>query len=516
MAFKIVGVDENSLFPPRVETRLNAKFDEKVDNVDYENTVSTLSGVEAVINGRLSENSLDNAYVSKSSLVVNVKDFGALGNDLAEDEVAIQAAIDYAGANGVSVRVPEGTYRVYETLYLRHDGIRIECDPGAVFKRYHASSIFLNGDFGTTTPNSDIHIVGGVYDMRGQVNNTHGCGFSFGKCVGFTIKNLDILNVWKGHGIEIEGSSNGLIDGVRFGGLVDVEDSHYYTEMIQVGQITALGFPRFGIDDKTPNHDITITRCSQLLPETGAKVYPCAVGNHSAPVEGSVAPFNITIENNDFGTMTYVGIRPWGWRQTRIVGNNITAPRGIYWDGDSPGTDVGVVISDNKITGSEYGILVNRARGARIVGNTITGGIGVGMGEGSSNIVVSGNHVNTSNDNVQVQSNYSGDNSKVIITDNTLTNGRYNIQLYNNSNGSTSRNVIRGNTGTNATTAFVNLLGDGNIITDNLVYSVSGATAILAPSGSDANIIANNLVPTGKTVTNASASTNTIANNRAF
>lgn len=518
MAFKIVGVDENSLFPERVETRLNARFSEKADVSDYQGTVEVVQTIENTLNTRLSETELNAAYVPKSSLTVNVADFGALGDDSAHDELAIQAAIDYAGEHGVSVRIPAGTYRLYETIYLRHDGLRIVADAGAVFKRYHGSSIFLNGNVGTTTPNNDIHVSGGVYDMRGQVNNTYGCAFSFGKAVGFTIENLDILNVWKSHGIEIEGSSNGVIDRVRFGGLVDVEDSHYYVEMIQVGQITAVGFPRFAIDDKTPTSDVTIRRCSQILPSAGAKLWPCAVGNHSAPVAGSVPPSKIFIENNDFGECTYVGIRPWGYRNSRIANNKVTAPRAIFWDGDSPGTDVGMEISGNTLSGSTYGVLVNKARGGRIVGNTITGAnVGIGVGEGSSNVVVDQNYVNTQSDCVQVQNNAAGgDNSKVIITNNTLINGRYSVQLYNNANGATSRCIIANNTATNPATAFANVLADGCVVTNNMVYSLAGTIAILAPSGADSNIITNNLVPAGKTITNANTSTNTIANNRNF
>lgn len=483
------------------------------------NTQDTrITDVETVIGGRLSQSSMDTRYVRASTLFVNAKDFGALGNDSAHDEIAIQEAIDYAGENGLTVKIPEGVYRLYETLYLRHDGITVIADKGAVFKRYHGSSIWLNGDFGTTTPNNDVHVSGGVYDMRGQVNNTHGCAFSFGKAVRFSIKNLDILNTWKSHGIEIEGSSYGHIDGVRFGGLVDVEDTHYYAEMIQVGQITTVGFPRFNIDDKTPTTNVTIENCSQLAPQVGAKIWPCAVGNHSAPVVGGVAPNRIFIDNNDFGSCSYVAIRPWGWRNVRISYNRASAPVAIQWDGMSPGADVGMEIFGNILSGTTRGIECNRTRGGRITGNTVTGdAVGIFVGEGSSNTVIAENYVNTQSDNIQVQNNAAGnDNSKVIIRDNTLVNGRYNIQIYNNANGGASRCIISGNTGTASDTAFLNLLSDGCVVTGNLVYSTSGETAILAPSGADFNIITGNAVPAGKTITNANTSNNTVANNRAF
>ncbi|MBP5638265.1 MAG: glycoside hydrolase family 28 protein, partial [Victivallales bacterium] len=47
----------------------------------------------------------------------NVKDFGAVGDGIANDTAAIQRALDAGGA----VYVPGGTYRT-GTLYLRSNG----------------------------------------------------------------------------------------------------------------------------------------------------------------------------------------------------------------------------------------------------------------------------------------------------------------------------------------------------------------------------------------------------------
>ncbi len=47
---------------------------------------------------------------------VNVKDFGAIGDGVADDTAAIQAAIDSLGADGGVVHVPRGTYKITATL----------------------------------------------------------------------------------------------------------------------------------------------------------------------------------------------------------------------------------------------------------------------------------------------------------------------------------------------------------------------------------------------------------------
>ena len=52
---------------------------------------------------------------------LNVKCFGAIGNDSSDDTEFIKKAIDYAYQNGLSVLVPKGTYKITKTLVFDHD-----------------------------------------------------------------------------------------------------------------------------------------------------------------------------------------------------------------------------------------------------------------------------------------------------------------------------------------------------------------------------------------------------------
>lgn len=481
--------------------------------------VADITAINGVLNGRLSNETLDARYVNVSEQLINVVDFGALGNDSAHDEVAIQAAIDYAGPRGLKIIVPSGTYRLYETLYFRYNGIRMECDANVIMSRYHGSSIVLNGNFGQTTqPFGDLHISGGTWDMRGQVNNTYGCVVSIGKADTFSLKRMTMLNNWKSHAIECEGSFNGVIEDIKFGGFVDIENDHYYCEMIQVGQLTAVGFPRFAIDDKSPTHDVVISRCRQIAPPAGSSYWPAGVGNHSAPVSGFQGPYRIVVQDCDFSNCSYKAIRPWGFQHTKILRNKLNAPEGIFFDGDTPGGDLGFEAIGNQISADTNGINIARARGVRLEGNTITGAnVGIFVNDGCFNVDIINNVVNTTMDNIQVQNNSAGgDQSLVKIIGNSLINGRFNIQLYNNANGAVSRCVIANNIMAASTNAAIDLIADGNVVSGNLINSTSGDTAVLAPSGANSNIIVNNAYPTGKTMTNAASGTNTIANNMAY
>jgi Pectate lyase superfamily protein len=62
-------------------------------------------------------------------LPVNVKDFGAVGDGVADDTAAIQAAIDYAIANNIqTVYAPKGAYKISDTIFLDPPG-NLRVDP---------------------------------------------------------------------------------------------------------------------------------------------------------------------------------------------------------------------------------------------------------------------------------------------------------------------------------------------------------------------------------------------------
>jgi len=56
--------------------------------------------------------------------VVSVKDFGAVGDGVADDTAAIQAAID-STANPIDVVFPQGTYKTTATIFLKRSNVRL-------------------------------------------------------------------------------------------------------------------------------------------------------------------------------------------------------------------------------------------------------------------------------------------------------------------------------------------------------------------------------------------------------
>lgn len=61
---------------------------------------------------------LSQTVQAKLQQYVSVKDFGAVGNGVADDTAAIQAAIDFTGSSGGAVYIPTGNYKITATLDL--------------------------------------------------------------------------------------------------------------------------------------------------------------------------------------------------------------------------------------------------------------------------------------------------------------------------------------------------------------------------------------------------------------
>jgi hypothetical protein len=66
--------------------------------------------------------------VTRSADVINVKDFGAVGDGIADDTSAIQTAINAASGGKAKVYIPDGVYRITSGLTIPDDGITIYGD----------------------------------------------------------------------------------------------------------------------------------------------------------------------------------------------------------------------------------------------------------------------------------------------------------------------------------------------------------------------------------------------------
>jgi len=81
-------------------------------------------------------------YVTLSSLVLNVRDYGAKGDGTTDDTAAIQAAITAVSANGGKVLIPGGTgttYRCDSTIVVKRR-VEVEVAAGTIVRRVTAAT----------------------------------------------------------------------------------------------------------------------------------------------------------------------------------------------------------------------------------------------------------------------------------------------------------------------------------------------------------------------------------------
>jgi hypothetical protein len=125
---------------------------------------------------------------SKLGDIVSVKDFGAVGNGVADDTAAIQAAIDAASSTGKVVFIPAGTYKLVpvtpiddeDILYITYAAIlmrsnmHIQAEFGATLKIADGVSTDVTpksmGMFCTDTTLSKVSIRNLTLDMNGANN----------------------------------------------------------------------------------------------------------------------------------------------------------------------------------------------------------------------------------------------------------------------------------------------------------------------------------------------------------
>jgi hypothetical protein len=98
-----------------------------------------VSSATALATGSTTARTLANRFAD----VVNVKDFGAVGDGVADDTVAIQAAINSIGSKGGLVYFPAGTYLVSSTITISKDKTYLQ-------GQGNNSIITRNTDYGNT------------------------------------------------------------------------------------------------------------------------------------------------------------------------------------------------------------------------------------------------------------------------------------------------------------------------------------------------------------------------------
>ena len=372
---------------------------------------TTIPALDAIINGRLSDASLDAKYASisdvtaatdaanaananaetrvlKNSYVFSVEDYGAVGDGITDDAPAIAATFTAASAVGGTVLFPKGkrygrksTLRVPGNITIVGYGASLVRLPGST-----GGTVFQNwasGDISTTAFNgrSNITILGLTIEAEGDTITAFPANIAtFVHCRNIWIRDCTFRNTSGFHAVEFNSVNGGIIDNCVFEGY----DANGQALKGSI-QLDCAISPDGGASDGTMTTNVkVINNTFRASDQLGAP--HISVESHS--VNGSGGSYtNIIVSGNYMeGNVTY-GVRPYAWRDSKVSDNIINL--GVAGQGIRSEGSIDLMISNNIVkcpptsnTGILVGVLTGyTVRGVTVVGNKVynpTVGIYVG------------------------------------------------------------------------------------------------------------------------------------------
>ncbi|MFE5320787.1 right-handed parallel beta-helix repeat-containing protein [Paenibacillus sp. NPDC056579] len=253
--------------------------------------------------------------------------WGARGDGVSDDTQPIQKALSVAkSTNGVSIFLMNGVYKVTGSLRI-YGHTRLELEHNTVIQRFHNDSFLFNGDpggqYGGYEGHGHIIIEGGCWDgnVTAYPDSFAGLNIAHGRCI--TIRNTTIKDISWGHAVEINSSSDVIIEHCRLIGFMNAPDgSRNYAEAVQIDVPTSSSFPWYGKYDGTPSENITVRSCYFGASGTpGTTAWGGGVGNHTAI--HNVWTRNIKIVDNTFDRLGYWAVRLFKFNDCLVTGNTM-------------------------------------------------------------------------------------------------------------------------------------------------------------------------------------------------
>lgn len=305
------------------KTEADSRFATPASVTAVDDAVDALStSTTAGLNARYTKTEADARFVqAQYAQAVNVKLYGAVGDGVADDSPALQAALD-AGA-GRTILIPAGTYMLNGPSLNIPANTRVMGQPGAVLKRGTATTGLMSnypvGDTTTTAYNgrSNIIVEGITFDSDGAAaGRTDSNCLSFVHCSDITVRDCTFRRVRGFHHIELNAVDNALIDNCRFEGYVFSGST--LKEAVQI-DCAVSGSVGSGAFDSTMAKNITVRKCWFGPDDFGNPAPQVAVGSHTVP--GSAFTYNnIRVIDCVMDSVTGMAVRAYHWQDSIIQG----------------------------------------------------------------------------------------------------------------------------------------------------------------------------------------------------
>ncbi len=359
------------------------------------------------------------AVAPATSLVVDVTSKGATPNDSTNDTMAIQAAIDQVAVTGGTAYVPDGTYMI-DTLkrIMMKSNVTLKMSTGTVLKAIASNRQIY--DVIRAEYVSNVNIIGGTVQ-------------------GDRYSHTGTTGEW-GHGIEVWGAKNVVIEGVTA--------KEAWGDGIYVSAGAANVTICSVISDNNRRQGLTITDVN------GALIKDSVFKN----TNGTIPYAGIDLEPNDNENV----------KNVKILNNQMTNNKGpgiqFGFSSDKATTTSSIanvtvdgnMIANNGVAGSDYyasGLVISRllnSTGVVISNNTVKNSAhdGIILVDGTKNVRVTGNTITGSGIGNNIDAHIgnglliwgAGTNNNVLIN-NTSTGNKINLTV----DSSTSGNIISPN-----------------------------------------------------------------------
>jgi parallel beta-helix repeat protein len=472
---------------------------------------------------------------SKLQESLSVKDFGAVGDGVADDTAAIQAALD-SGAG--TVYIPEGSYKISAQLSVSDNTTVCGSGKSTYIKTVDGgiNAFYIYGKSGVTIQDMQITTIS-------QTNYTaYKCGvLIYSNSSNCLVENVSVFN-WGWSGVCIWGSSNCIVRGCRFSswfGTADTDRSCIHIRETSNYNVVennyCLASSEHGIfvqdpyTNSTPTGNIITNNVVKNSLYAGIIVYVTTAyntqtlvsGNHISDIVGSANSnlngHGIYIQSAG-GSVVTNNIISNCCQQTTNFETQVVAAIGVS-TGDTivypTGSISEVVVSNNSITAQRGPAISVQTCGVPVLvnGNTIisTGTTAV-RGEAiytanANGVQINNNVISHANSNyfaINLSSSYAVKNCSV--NGNKIRGNVYGIGFNIVSLGSFANTIISNNSvnGLSGNALFISATANAQV-SNNSLETTGNALAI---SGSTYIKVSNNMLQ-GSTASVTSAGTNT-------